>query len=162
MQIRQLLPFIMFIGAITAVAGDTKEETSTDGSLRSPSTEGATVSFAMPHDGDVVPLTFEVKFLISGMGIAPAGSRIANTGHHHLLIDLTELPDMNLPLPATDKIRHFGKGQTETTLTLPEGEHSLQLMFADYQHAPHDPPVISKKITITVSANAPPQEEEQD
>ena len=160
MQIKQLLPILLLIGAISAVADDKKEVVSADGSLRSPSTEGATVSFAMPQDGDVVPLTFEVKFLISGMGIAPAGSRIDNTGHHHLLIDLDELPDMNRPLPATDKIRHFGKGQTETELTLPEGEHSLQLLFADYQHAPHDPPVISKKITVTVSANAPPQEEQ--
>jgi hypothetical protein len=159
MQIRQLLPFFLFFGALSAVAGETKEAESAGDSLRSPSTEGATVSFAMPRDGDLVPLTFEVRFLVSGMGIAPAGSQIANTGHHHLLIDLAELPDMNQPLPATEQIRHFGKGQTETRLTLPEGEHSLQLLFADYQHAPHDPPVISKKITITVSANAPPQEE---
>jgi hypothetical protein len=159
MQIRQLLPFFLFFGALSAVAGETKEAESADDSLRSPSTEGATVSFAMPQDGDLVPLTFEVRFLVSGMGIAPAGSQIANTGHHHLLIDLAELPDMNQPLPATEQIRHFGKGQTETRLTLPEGEHSLQLLFADYQHAPHDPPVISKIITITVSANAPPQEE---
>ena len=103
MQIKQLLPILLLIGAISAVADDKKEAVSADGSLRSPSTEGATVSFAMPQDGDVVPLTFEVKFLIGGMGIAPAGSRIDNTGHHHLLIDLDELPDMNRPLPATDK-----------------------------------------------------------
>jgi hypothetical protein len=96
------------------------------------------------------------------MGIAPAGSKIDNTGHHHLLIDVTEMPDMNLPLPVTDHIRHFGKGQTETELTLPEGEHSLQLLFADYSHIPHDPVVMSDKITITVSVNAHPPNEDED
>ena len=84
------------------------------------------------------------------MGIAPAGVKFDNTGHHHLLID-TEAPgDLNAPLPASDKIVHFGKGQTETTLTLPPGKHTLQLLLGDQNHVPHDPPVISKKITITV------------
>ena len=90
--------------------------------------------------------------MVSGMGIAPAGSNIDNTGHHHLLIDIDELPPMDRPLPATDQIIHFGGGQTETELTLPPGEHSLQLVFGDYAHRPHDPAVISDKIVIRVGS----------
>ena len=88
---------------------------------------------------------------LEGMTIAPAGTQADNSGHHHLLVD-TDLGDLNLsaPLPATDKILHFGKGQTETTLTLPPGKHTLELLFADYQHLSFDPPLHSKKITITV------------
>jgi len=85
------------------------------------------------------------------MGIAPAGIKIENTGHHHLLIDTDAPADMSQPLPASDKVVHFGKGQTETTLTLPPGKHTLQLLLADQNHIPHNPPVISKKITITVT-----------
>jgi hypothetical protein len=84
------------------------------------------------------------------MGIAPAGVKYDNTGHHHLLIDTEPPADASAPLPATDKIVHFGKGQTETTLTLAPGKHTLQLLFADLNHIPHSPPVVSKKITITV------------
>lgn len=115
-----------------------------------PSPDGASVSIASPEDGATVPTTFTVKFMISGMGIAPAGSDIDNTGHHHLLIDMDELPPLDRPLPATDQLLHFGGGQTETELTLPPGEHTLQLVLGDYTHRPHDPPVISDKITINV------------
>jgi Domain of unknown function (DUF4399) len=90
-------------------------------------------------------------FGLKGMGIAPAGVKFDNTGHHHLLIDTDAPADMNAPLPATDKIVHFGKGQTETTLTLSPGKHTLQLLLADANHVPHNPPVLSKKITITVA-----------
>ncbi len=124
---------------------------------RSPSAEGARVGFANIEDGDVLPPVITVRFSISGMGIAPAGVAIENTGHHHLLIDLQELPDMTRPLPATDQIRHFGKGQSETTLELSEGTHTLQLLLADHAHTPHDPPVMSEVITITIDADAPPQ-----
>jgi len=124
----------------------------------SPSAEGATVGFSNLKDGDVVPPVFKVVFSISGMGIAPAGVQIDNTGHHHLLIDIPELPDMNQPLPASDKLIHFGKGQSKTKLNLPEGQHTLQLVLADYRHLPHEPPVISDRITVTVSQSAPAQE----
>ena len=126
---------------------------------RSPSAEGAAVGFANISDGDVVPPVFTVKFSISGMGIAPAGVDIENTGHHHLLIDVFELPDFDQPLPANEHIRHFGKGQSETEVRLTEGEHRLQLVLADYSHTPHEPVVISDAIMITVSADAPPQAE---
>jgi hypothetical protein len=114
------------------------------------------VGFANLSDGDVVPPVFVARFAIVGMGIAPAGTQIENTGHHHLLIDVDQLPDLDAPLPMTDNIRHFGKGQTEVELQLTEGEHTLQLLLADYAHIPHDPPVLSEAITITVSADAPP------
>lgn len=114
------------------------------------SAEGTTVYFVAPASGATVPSTFTVRFGLKGMGIAPAGVQHANTGHHHLLIDVPELPDFNAALPATNNIRHFGGGQTEAEITLPPGQHTLQLVFADYLHIPHDRPVVSEKITITV------------
>lgn len=122
---------------------------------RSSSPEGAAVGFANLSDGDVVPPGFTVRFTVSGMGIAPAGVDVENTGHFHLLIDLEALPDMDAPLPATAQILHFGKGQSETQLDLAEGPHTLRVMLADYLHVPHDPPVVSDPIRITVSADAP-------
>ena len=84
------------------------------------------------------------------MGIAPAGIKFDNTGHHHLLIDSEVPADPSLPLPATEKILHFGTGQTETTLALPPGKHTLRLVLGDALHIPHDPAVTSKQITIVV------------
>ncbi len=93
-----------------------------------------------------------MSFGLKGMGIAPAGMKADNTGHHHLLIDTDVPADLSAPLPAVpDKIVHFGKGQTETTLTLSPGKHTLQLLLGDQNHVPHNPPVLSKKITITVT-----------
>ena len=112
--------------------------------------EGATAYLIAPQDGATLPSTFAVKFGLSGMGVAPAGVDKEGTGHHHLLIDLDTLPDFNESLAATDYIKHFGGGQTETMLTLPPGEHTLQLLLGNYVHVPHDPPVISEPITITV------------
>ena len=158
-----ILSLLLLMLAATAVSADeATDKLSATGTHPSPSSEGASVAFKTLQDGDFVPPIFTVKFLVSGMGIAPAGSMIDNTGHHHLLIDATEMPDKNLPLPATDHIRHFGMGQTEVELTLGEGEHTLQLLFADYVHTPHDPPVMSDKITITVSANAPLRNEDEE
>lgn len=103
-----------------------------------------------PQDGAVVPSTFTVKFGLSGMGVAPSGIEAKNTGHHHLLVDVNEMPDMSKPLPANDHIIHFGGGQTETTITLEPGKHTLQLILGDFAHIPHNPPVVSEKITIFV------------
>ncbi|HTK99413.1 MAG TPA: DUF4399 domain-containing protein [Pseudomonadales bacterium] len=116
----------------------------------SPSPAGASVFFVEPADGATVPATFTVKFGVKGMTIAPAGTDQPNSGHHHLLIDVAEAPDMKQPLPANEHVVHFGKGQTETQVTLPPGKHTLQLVFANYLHIPHDPPVVSKQITVTV------------
>ena len=118
---------------------------------RTPSAAGAEVYIISPKNGAKVTSPFVVQFGLKGMGIAPAGVKIENTGHHHLLIDTDPPADASAPLPASDKIVHFGKGQTETTLTLPPGKHTLQLLLGDAGHVPHNPQVISKKITITVT-----------
>jgi hypothetical protein len=116
---------------------------------QSPSPAGAELYFITPADGATVTSPVTVKFGLKNMGIAPAGVNIENTGHHHLLID-TGLPPMNLPIPADDTHVHFGKGQTETTVNLTPGTHTLQLLLGDHVHTPHNPPVMSKPITITV------------
>jgi len=118
---------------------------------RTPSPPGAEVYLIGPKDGAKVKSPVRVQFgLKDNMGVAPAGVKFDNTGHHHLLIDTDAPANMGAPLPATDNIKHFGKGQTETSLTLTPGKHTLQLLLGDQNHVPHDPPVISKKITITV------------
>jgi hypothetical protein len=118
---------------------------------RSAAPAGAEVYFITPQNGAKVHGPVTVKFGLKGMGVAPAGIKFDNTGHHHLLVD-TDLADINLDasLPASDKILHFGKGQTETVLTLPAGKHTLELLFADSLHQSFDPALHSKKITITV------------
>ncbi|MCO1335812.1 DUF4399 domain-containing protein [Microbulbifer sp. OS29] len=103
-----------------------------------------------PQNGEKVPKTFVVKFGLSGMGVAPAGVERDNTGHHHLLIDVDDMPDMSKPLPASKNIIHFGGGQTETQVTLPPGKHTLQLVLGNYMHIPHKKPIMSKKITVEV------------
>jgi len=117
---------------------------------RTPSPPGAEVYIISPKDGAKLSNPVVVQFGLKSMGIAPAGMKAENTGHHHLLIDTNAPTNMAAPLPATENIRHFGKGQTEASLTLTPGKHTLQLLLADQNHIPHDPPVISKRITITV------------
>jgi hypothetical protein len=112
--------------------------------------DDASVYFQTPKDGETVSSPFTVRFGLKGMGIAPAGVAQANTGHHHLLIDMATPPDFNAALPVTDSVRHFGGGQTETELTLPPGKHTLQLVLGDALHIPHEKPVVSPTITITV------------
>jgi len=116
----------------------------------SPSPTNAKVSISEPNNNAVVPTTFTVKFALSGMELAPAGTQKENTGHHHLLVDMATLPELTQPLAVSDHIQHFGKGQTETTLTLAPGKHTLQLVLGDYAHVPHNKPLISEKITVNV------------
>lgn len=111
----------------------------------------ASVYIITPVDGEKVKGDIVVRFGLRGMGIAPAGVNMTGTGHHHLLIDVEKLPAMDLPLPKDDRHLHFGAGQTETTIKLSPGKHTLQLVLGDQLHIPHQPPVISKKITITVT-----------
>lgn len=118
---------------------------------RTSSPNGAELYIISPADGETVRGSVTVRFGLKGMGVAPAGVQMENTGHHHLLIDADLPADRSAPLPATDKVLHFGKGQTETTLTLPPGQHTLMLVLGDHSHVPHEPPVVSKKITITVA-----------
>jgi hypothetical protein len=118
---------------------------------RTPSPPGAEVYIISPKNGATVKSPVLVQFGLKGMGIAPAGVKFDNSGHHHLLIDTDAPADLSLPLPTTDQVRHFGKGQTEASIDLPPGKHTLQLVLGDQNHTPHNPPVISKKITITVA-----------
>ena len=116
-----------------------------------PSPPGAKVYFINLKDGQTVTSPFLIQFGLSGMGIAPAGVDKPNTGHHHLLIDTTLSGDqLKQPIPMDDTHRHFGAGQTEATITLPPGKHTLQLVLGDWSHIPHVPPVMSPVITVTV------------
>ncbi len=119
--------------------------------IRSPAPAGAAVYFITPQDGATVASTFKVTFGLEGMGVAPAGIDMPDTGHHHLLIDVAEIPNPELPLPATEQVIHFGKGQTETEVTLAPGRYTLQLVVGNHLHVPHDPPVASEVITVTVA-----------
>ncbi len=132
--------------AVFAVAGLTPVAAQT------PSPAGVKDYFINLKDGDTVSSPFLVQFGLSGMGVAPAGVEKPNTGHHHLLIDAAPLTEeqMKEPLPVDDSHKHFGGGQTETMVTLPEGKHTLQLLLGDWTHIPHVPPVMSEPITITV------------
>ena len=112
----------------------------------------ATVYFISPQNGETITGKVAVKFGLKGLGVAPAGVEKAGTGHHHILIDTPVPPrdELDAPLPADDQIRHFGGGQTETVLDLKPGTHTLQLIVGDMNHIPHDPPLVSEKISITV------------
>ncbi len=118
--------------------------------LISKSADGAEVFIIEPVDGAQVTSPLTVKFGIKNMVLAKAGEDVESSGHHHLLIDLQELPNLSAPLPATDQLIHFGGAQTETTIELEPGEHTLQLLLGNYLHIPHDEPVLSEKITINV------------
>jgi hypothetical protein len=104
-----------------------------------------------PNDGEKIKGTFWCRFGLRNMGVAPAGVRNPNTGHHHLFIDVDEPLNRNEPIPQDKKHLHFGAGQTEARLDLPPGPHTLQLVLADADHIPHNPPIVSRKIHITVS-----------
>ncbi len=106
--------------------------------------------FIEPKDGATVNGPIKIVFGLSGMGVAPAGIDFPNTGHHHLLVDLENLPDLSKPIPANKNHIHFGKGQTEAILELPKGKRTLQLLMGNYLHIPHKEPVISDKITIFI------------
>lgn len=133
MKIRYLLIGLCFSSVIAAAGGETAGK----------------LYFISPQNGAVVSGPVTVQFGLTGFGVAPAGIKQAHTGHHHLLID-TDLPPMNLPVPSDANHLHFGGGQTETTIELPPGEHTLQLLLGDFSHIPHDPPLLSERITITV------------
>jgi hypothetical protein len=118
---------------------------------RTPAPENAYLYIGWPNDHEVVPANrpFRVWFGLRNMGVAPKGACVPNTGHHHLLID-TDLPPLDQEIPSDRNHIHFGAGQTETTIELPPGTHTLQLLMGDCHHVPHDPPVYSKNITIYV------------
>ncbi len=136
---RKLVPALLLALVPLAVAQE-----------RTPSPAAAEAYIIAPADGARVHSPVHVQFGLKGMGIAPAGVKFDNTGHHHLLIDTDPPADLSAPLPANEHVVHFGKGQTETMLDLAPGKHTLQLLLADQNHIPHSPPVLSHRITITV------------
>src|SRR5262245_50625289 len=116
---------------------------------RSPSAKDVELYIIAPRDGETVASPFTVRFGLRGMGVAPAGFAMENTGHHHLLIDV-DPPPADRPIPADANHLHFGKGQTEAQVALAPGRHRLQLLLGDHLHVPHDPPVISRPVTVNV------------
>ena len=111
---------------------------------------GASVYIISPSDGASVGREVTVRFGLKGMGVAPAGVDKENTGHHHLLVNVKTLPAAGQPIPADAQHLHFGGGQTQTTLKLAPGTHTLQLELGDRNHVPFDPPLVSRKITVHV------------
>lgn len=147
---------LLVVASLAVVAGSFAAQSTTtpgpaaDAMPRTASPAGAKVYIVSPANGATVKSPVTVVFGLSGMGIAPAGVQAENTGHHHLLID-TPLPaNTGMPLATTDNIRHFGKGQTEATIELKPGKHTLQLVLGDHLHIPFLPVVASPQITITV------------
>jgi hypothetical protein len=142
MGYRGMLASAVLALAATGVVAQTK----------SPWPANAKVFFIEPQNGATVSSPVKVKMGATGVEVVPAGTEKPNSGHHHILIN-TDPPKgeaATFGLPMDDKNRHFGKGQTETELTLPPGKHTLQLVFGDAGHVPYDPPLASEKITITV------------
>lgn len=134
----------------TAEAAQKITNNTLQSSLISPAAEGAEVFIISPKSGETVSSPFFVKFGIKNMAVAKAGENIAFSGHHHLLINLEEMPDMSQPLPATEQIIHFGGAQTEAEITLAPGTHSLRLLLGNYLHIPHDKPILSEEVVVIV------------
>jgi hypothetical protein len=137
---KTVVSFAMLVAAATlAIAGET------------PAPVDAKVYFIDLKDGDTVTSPVTIRFGLSGMGVAPAGTQAPNSGHHHLIIDdKIEGEALNAAIPIDEKHLHFGKGQTEAVVTLPKGQHTLQLVVGDWTHIPHNPPVMSERITVNV------------
>lgn len=131
------LAFSLFVGAAFA--------------QNQPAPGGAYLYIGWPNDGEVIKSgkPFRVWFGLRNMGVAPKDVKFPNTGHHHLLID-TDLPPPGEVIPNDRNHLHFGAGETEALVELPPGKHTLQLLMGDDKHYPHNPPIYSKKITITV------------
>ena len=129
---------VLIVGGLTIASGET---------VRPPN---AFVYIISPKDGDAVTSPFRVQFGLSGMGVAPAGVDMPNTGHHHLLIDVNDALDPNEPIPQDKNHLHFGAGQTESLIELPPGKHTLQLVLGDWSHHLFNPPVMSDVITVNV------------
>lgn len=140
----------LFFAALIAIAGPVFAQ-------GTPAPDGASVYFIGLEDGATIANPVTIRFGLDGMGVAPAGVEHNNTGHHHLFINRPPLgegefgaEELSIPLPNDETHRHFGGGQTEVTLDLPAGTHTLQLVVGDHNHIPHEPPIASDVITITV------------
>jgi hypothetical protein len=136
--------------ALTGLAGPAMAAGTPPGLPATKAPGDATVYIISPRDGATVGTDVTVRFGLKGMGVAPAGVAGTHTGHHHLLVDVNELPAAGQPIPKDANHIHFGGGQTETTLKLAPGTHTLQLELGNSNHVPFDPAVVSKKITVHV------------
>jgi hypothetical protein len=136
---RVMIASLLPVAATGAVAGPT------------PAPKDAYLYIIWPGDGERVRSPFWCRFGLRNMGVTHAGDATPNTGHHHLFIDVDEPLDANQPIPSDKKHVHFGAGQTEVRLELPPGSHTLQLVLGDANHIPFDPPVVSRRIRITVT-----------
>lgn len=142
---------VMVFAGIPALADMDNHDHGAAADGRTPSPEGAAVYIASPQSGATVSNPVTIRFGASGIGVAPAGVDVPDTGHHHLLINVDPGQlDLDMALPADDQHRHFGGGQTEVTLDLPAGTHDLMLLMADQFHVPHQPALMSDTVTITV------------
>jgi hypothetical protein len=143
-------PFRATLLAVASAAIAASATLAQDSELpRTTAPEGASVYIISPADGATLSSPVTVRFGLRGMGVGPAGLDNPKTGHHHLIID-APLPDLDLPIPADDRHVHFGGGQTEVTVELAPGRHTLQLLLGDRNHVPHTRPLYSQRIEITV------------
>ena len=148
--IKPLLSTLLLAGSIFGSQVLLADEAKAPALPRTTAPEGVELYFISPKDGEVVGQELTVRFGLRGMGVSPAGTMKEGTGHHHLLIDTDGLPPLGMPIPADAHHVHFGGGQTETTIKLTPGKHTLQLDLADAMHMQFDPPIVSTKITVTV------------
>jgi hypothetical protein len=154
----KLLPTLILLAPLAACGDRATSEPAVEAAVPEPvvsmpartaSPVDATVYFVSPADGETVSNPVSIVFGIDGMTVAPAGQDVPDSGHHHLLVDVGP-PDLGSPIPKDENHIHFGDGSTSTEITLPPGEHTLQLLLGDYLHIPHDPPLVSDPITILV------------
>jgi hypothetical protein len=152
MPFRILVPVVLVLLAIAPPAHAQAEHDAQHPApaiARTPRPEGARLYVISPAAGETVASPVTVRFGLAGMGVAPAGVATPNTGHHHLILD-SELPPLDVPIPKDARHLHFGGGETEVTLELAPGPHTLQLVLGDKDHVPHAPPLVSEKVSITV------------
>ena len=147
-----LLPYLLVLSSICSMA--TNSDDHDNFAMNNVAAKNAQVFFIKPLDGQKFLLkdsdTIEIIFGAKNVFVKPAGELIPNSGHHHLLINVEELPDLSMPIPANDNFIHFGKGQTSTVVSLPKGQHKLQMLLGNHVHIPHNPPVLSDPIYIEV------------
>src|SRR5215510_13214437 len=153
--VRAVVPFVTFLSFATLASAQQHSHVAQTGSLaavgqRTPAPRDAYVYIGWPNDGQTLNAgRIKIWFGARNIGVAPAGVTFANTGHHHLLINVP-IPPLDEPIPNTKNHLHFGAGQTEALIDLTPGTYTLQLLMGDAEHVPHDPPITSKKITIHV------------
>jgi len=144
-------PFVTLLAAAVLGAAAAVPGVPAAAADATPAPDKAYLYIGWPNDGQVLAANRPIRvwFGLRNMGVAPKGVKFPNTGHHHLLID-TETPGPGVEIPSDRNHLHFGAGETETTIELAPGRHTLQLVMGDERHVTFDPAVASRKITVTV------------